>query len=147
MGAAPLPQPEVLHLTCIPISDPTEIAYHQGSDPLLDGEGDHLLCGFMLRLVNATTMARFDLALPGTVASPTPRPSLPRLWSTTGGLSPPRLLILKMEVALGAERPPGHQEPSVLGGDRVRMDDAEVHPSDPVGVEIMTLDRDRSGDR
>jgi hypothetical protein len=145
--AAPLSQPEVLRLTRIPISDPAKIAYHQGTDPLLDGEGEHLLCGLVLGLVNATTMACFNLALPGTVAPPTPRPTLPGLWSTTGRLGPPRLLILKVEVALGAERPPGHQESGVLGGDCVRMDDAKVHAGDPVGVEVMLLDGDCGGDR
>ena len=147
VGAAPMPQSKVLHPTHIPVSDPAKIAYRQGADPLLDGEGDHLLCRLVLGLVDATTMPRFDLALPDAMALPTPRPTLPGSRGMTGRFGLTGLPILEVEVALGAERPSRHQEPGLRGGDRVRMDDAKIDTGDPIGIEILLLDRDGGGDR
>jgi hypothetical protein len=58
VGAAPPPQPEVLHPTNVPVGDALGVAHHQGADALLDGEGDHLLGGLVLGLVDATAMPR-----------------------------------------------------------------------------------------
>jgi hypothetical protein len=147
VGAAPPAQSEVLHPPRIPVGDSAKITNRQGADPLLDSEGDDLLCGFVLSLVDATTMTRFDPALPCTMASPTPRPMLPRFRGSTGGLGLPCLLILEVQVALGAERATGHQEAGLLGDDRIGMDDAEIDTGDPLGVEVMLVDGDGGGDR
>jgi hypothetical protein len=48
VGAAPPPQPEVVHPAHLPASDPFGIANQQGADALLDGEGDDLLGGLVL---------------------------------------------------------------------------------------------------
>ena len=146
VGAAPLPQPEVLHPSRIPFGDPAKIANHQGADPLSNGEGDHLLCRLVLGLVDATTMTCFDLALPGAMAPPTPRPTLSGFRGMTSCLCLACLPILEVEVVLGAERPPRYEESSVLGGHRVGMDDAKVDTGDPGRVEVLLLDRDGGGD-
>jgi hypothetical protein len=44
------------------------------------------------------------------------------------------LLILKLEVAVGADLPAGHQQSRLLGHDRVRMDYPKVDTGDPVRV-------------
>jgi len=59
VGAAPLPQPPVLHPARILLGDALGIAHHEGSDAVLDGEGDHLLGGLMVGVVDAAAMASF----------------------------------------------------------------------------------------
>jgi hypothetical protein len=147
VGAAPPAQSEVLHPPRIPVGDSAKIANRQGADPSLNSEGDHPLCSFVLRLVDATTMTRFNPALPCAMASPTPRPMLPRFRGSTGRPGLPCLLVLKMQVAFGAECATGHQERGILGDDRIRMDDAEIDTGNPIEVEVMLVDRDGGGDR
>jgi hypothetical protein len=142
-----MPQSKVLHPTHIPVGDPAKIANRQGADPLPDGEGDHLLRGLVLGLMDATTMARFDSALPDAMALPTPRPTLPRFRGMTSRVDLACLPVFEVEVALGAERPSRHQEPGLRGGDRVRMDDAKIDTGDPIGIEVLLLDRYGGGDR
>jgi hypothetical protein len=110
VGATPLPQPPVLHPARILDGDALGVAHHQGANLVLDGEGDHLLGGLMLRLVNAAAMARFGASQAG-LAAPAPRPVLSRPGRACGGLGAAGLLVLEVEVALGAQRPPRHQQP------------------------------------
>jgi hypothetical protein len=148
VGAAPPPQPEVVHPAHLPASDPFGIANQQGADALPHREGDDLFGGLVLGLVDATAMASLDLPQSGPVAAPPPGAALPRRWHASGGLGLPRLLIRKMQPVLGAERPPRHQQPRLLGGDRVGMDDPQVHPGHPTPrIQVMVLDRHRGGDR
>jgi hypothetical protein len=58
VGTVPLPQAEVVHPAHIPVSDPLGIPDQQGADPLLEGEGDDLLGGLVMGLVDAAAMAR-----------------------------------------------------------------------------------------
>jgi hypothetical protein len=147
VGAAPLPQSKVLHPTRIPFGDAAKIANHQGADPLSNCVSDHLLCRLVLGLVDAATMTCFDPALPGAMAPPTPRPTLPRFRGMTGRVGLACLPIFEVKIALGAERPPRHQEPGLRGDDRVRMDDAKIDTSDPIGIEVLLLNRDSGSDR
>jgi hypothetical protein len=147
VGASPRPQPEVVHPTYIAVGDSLRVAHQQGADALLDGEGDDLLGGLVLGLVDAAAMPRLDPPQAGPVAAPPPGAALPRLRCASGGLGLPRLLIRKMQPVLGAERPPRHQQPRLLGGDRVGMDDPQVHPGHPTRIQVMVLDRHRGGDR
>jgi hypothetical protein len=147
VGTAPLPKSKILNPTHIPVGDPAKITNRQGTDPLADGKGDHLLCRLVLGLVDATTMARFDPALPDTMTPPTPRPTLARFRGMTGRVDLACLPIFEVEIALGAERPPRHQEPGPRGGDRVRMDNAKIDTGDPIGIDVLLLDRDGGGDR
>jgi hypothetical protein len=62
MGAAPLPQPKVLHPTDIPLGDALGITHQQAPDPMADGELDDLLGGLMLGLMDAATMPRLHPA-------------------------------------------------------------------------------------
>jgi hypothetical protein len=62
VSAAPLPQPQVLHPTNIPVGDPLRVTDQQGPDPLLDGEADNLLGGLVVGLVDAAAMACLGLA-------------------------------------------------------------------------------------
>jgi hypothetical protein len=123
VGTAPPPQPEVLHPAHVLVGDACGVAHDEGADPLLDGEGDDLLGGLVLGLVDAAAMARLDPAQASPMAAPAPRPSLAGPGCAAGGSGVPCLLILKMQVALGAERPPRHQQPRGLGGDREGVDD------------------------
>jgi hypothetical protein len=49
------------------------------------------------------------------------------------------LLIAQVQEALGAERPSRDEQPNVLGGQRVGMDDPKVDTRDPVGIQAMPL--------
>jgi hypothetical protein len=147
VGAAPLPQPPVLHPARIPVGDAPGVPHNEGPDSLLDGEGDHLLGGLVLGLMDATTMARLHAANPGAMAPPTPRPTLPALGCPPGCPGAAGLLVFEMQVALGPQRPPRHQQPRPLGHHRIGMDDAKVHPRHPAGIQIMLLDGDGGGDR
>jgi hypothetical protein len=81
------------------------------------------------------------------VVAPPPRPSFPGCWCSPGCFGLPGLLILQMQVGLGAERPPRHQHPGLLGDDRIRMDDPQIHSCDSGRVQVMLLDGDGRGGR
>jgi hypothetical protein len=147
VGAAPLLQPPVLHRTRILVCDPLRVAHQQGPDALLDGEGDDLLGGPMLGLVDAAAMAALHAPQAGSVASPAPRAALSRLGMAAGGVGLACLLILTVQVALGADGSPGHQQSHVLRHHGIRMDDPQIHPGDLPRVQVMLLDGDGSGDR
>jgi hypothetical protein len=147
VGAAPLPQPQVVGPTDIPLGDPLGITHQQGPHPPLDSEGDRLLGGLMLGLVDAATMARLDAALLGAVAAPAARTPLPGPGRSSGRSGLPCLLVVQVQPTLGAQRPPGDQQPGLLGDDRVGVDDAKVDPGNPTWIQIMLLDRDGGGDR
>ena len=126
-GAAPLPQPEILHATRVLPGDSLEIADHQDPDPLLDGEVDHLLGGLVMRVVDAAAMASLhatqvvDGAASG--ASPAARLGRPPSCLAAAGL-----LILKVEVVLGADGAPPASSPA----SRVTTagwDDAKIDPA------------------
>jgi hypothetical protein len=115
---------------------------------VLHGECDHLRGGLMLGLVDATAVAVLGTTNPRPVAAPAPRPALPGLGCAAGGLGLPCLLILEMQVTLGAERPARHQQPRLLGHHHVGVDDPEIHPGDPTRVQVVVLlDGDGGGDR
>ena len=101
VGAAPLPQPPVLHPAHVPVGNAFGIPDHQGPDPLLDSEGDDLLGGLMLGLVDTTTVARLHPAQPGSVATPTPRAALPALGGAACG---PGLAGLLIRTVQGSSR-------------------------------------------
>jgi hypothetical protein len=147
MGTAPPPQAEVLHPARVVVGDACGVAHDEGADLVLDGEGDDLLGGLVLGLMDATAMAGFDPPQAGPVAAPAPRPALPRLRRAAGGRGLPCLLILEVQVALGAERPPRDQQPGALGDNGVGVDDAKVDPGHPTWVQVVVLDGDGGGDR
>jgi hypothetical protein len=70
VGAAPLPQAEILRPAGILAGDALGVADQQGPDPLSDGEGDHLLGGLVMCLVDATAVTGLDLPDTGPVAAP-----------------------------------------------------------------------------
>jgi len=72
MVTTPLPQPEVLDATCVLVRDPFGISDHQGADPLLDGESNHLLGGLMLSLMDATAVSRLGTPNPDSMTAPAP---------------------------------------------------------------------------
>jgi hypothetical protein len=147
VGTAPLPQPQVLHPARVVLGDALEVAHEQGTDPLLDGEGDYLPGGLVVGVVDAAAMARLDAAQAGSVVTPASGAALPRLWCSPGGHGAAGLLVLDVEVVLGAEGSPRHQQTRLLGDDRVGVDDAKVHPRHPARVQFVVLDGDGSGDR
>jgi hypothetical protein len=106
VGAAPLPQSEILHPAGILLADALGVAHDEGADPLLGGEGDHLLGGLMVSLMDATAMARLHPSQARPVAPPPPRPVLPRPGRSRCGLGLACLLVLQVQVVLGAQRPP-----------------------------------------
>jgi hypothetical protein len=77
VGAAPLPQPPVLHPTRILLGNAVGVAHDKAADPLVDGEGDDLLGRLMMGVVDAAAMARLSAAQPGPVAAPAAGPALP----------------------------------------------------------------------
>jgi hypothetical protein len=70
MGASPLPQSEIVHVTGVLVGDALGVANHQGADPMVDGECDNLLGCLMLSLVDAAAVADLEAALSQPVAAP-----------------------------------------------------------------------------
>ena len=103
---APLPQAEVLQSTGIPVGYAREVTHHQDPNPVPQGEGDDLLGGLVMGLVDTTAVARLSTADPGPVAAPAPRAALARLRRPPGGSGIACLLIVTVQVALGADRAP-----------------------------------------
>jgi hypothetical protein len=97
--------------------------------------------------MDAAAMARLSPTHPSPMPAPAPRPALAGPGCPACGLGLPGLLIIEMQVAVGAERPPRHQQPRGLSHDGVGVDDPKVHPSDPPLVQVMVLDGDGGGDR
>jgi hypothetical protein len=148
VGAAPPPKAEVVHPTCVVLGDAPGIADQQGAHALLDGEVDDLLGGLMLGLMDTATVARLGTPQPRPMTAPTARAALPGLGGAPAGRGLAGLLIRKMEVVLGAQRPPRHQHAGVLGHHRIRVDDPKIHACDPVLVQVVVLlDGDGGGDR
>jgi hypothetical protein len=106
VGAAPLPQPPVLHPARILLGNAVGVAHDEGPDLMLDGEGDDLLGGLMVGVVDAAAMASFGTPQAGSVAAPATRPALPRRGRPPGGLGLAVLLIGTVQVALGADGSP-----------------------------------------
>jgi len=63
MGRPPLPQSKIVHPTRVLVGDALGVADHQGTDPMVDGEGDNLLSCLMLGLVDAAAVAGLQAAL------------------------------------------------------------------------------------
>jgi hypothetical protein len=147
VGAAPLPQPPVLHPARILLGDASGVANHQHADLPLQGERDYLFGGLMLSLVHTTAMACLDAAQASPVATPTPGAALSAFGCAADGLGLPGRLIHTVQVSLGAERPPRDKQADVLGHHRVGMDDAKVHSRHPARVQVAALDGDGRSDR
>jgi hypothetical protein len=62
VGAAPLPQPEIVHPASVLVGDARWVTDHQGADLVLEREGDDLPGGLVLGLVDATAMPRLHPA-------------------------------------------------------------------------------------
>jgi hypothetical protein len=84
VGAAPLPQAEVLRPAGVLVGDALGVADQQGPDPLPDGERDHLFGGLVMRLVDTTAVAGLDPAHVGAIPAPAARAALPRLGRPAG---------------------------------------------------------------
>ena len=109
-------------------------------------EGDDLAGGLVVGPVDAAAVAGLGSLLGPPIAAPAARPALSGLRSAPGCSGLASLLVLEVQVALGPHRPPRHQQPGVLGHDRVRVDDAKVHPGDLIGVRVVLLNGHRGGD-
>jgi hypothetical protein len=70
MGAAPLPQPEILYATDVVAGDALRVTDHQGANLAAAGKGNHQGGGLMVDLMDPTAMASFCAALLGPVAPP-----------------------------------------------------------------------------
>jgi hypothetical protein len=146
MGAAPLPQPPVLHPARVPPGDAGRVTHHQGSHLVGNREGDDLAGGLVVGLVDVAAVTGLRPPLGPPIATPAARPALAGLGSPPSCSGLASLLVLEVQVALGPHRPPRHQQPGVLGHDRVRVDDAKIHPSDLIRVKVVLLNWHRRGD-
>jgi hypothetical protein len=148
VGSAPLPQPEVLYTAHFPAGNPCEVPDHQGPDLVADSERDDLLGRLVLGLMDAAAMSCLGTAEPDSMTPPPAGAALPRPGCSACRLGLAGLLVLEMQVAFGADCPSRHQQPGVLGDNRVWMDDANVHPGDSALVPmVVVLDGDGGGDR
>jgi len=101
------------------------VADRQRADPVLDRPADDGRGGLVLCLADPPPVPRFDGPLAAPELPPPPRPLLPRPGrpprnGTTAGSG-----LAQVLAALGADRPPGHQEQLPVGPRaRVRVDDA-----------------------
>jgi hypothetical protein len=93
VGAAPLPQPQVVDWTAVVSGDTRGVSDHQHPDPVLDGEGDDLLGGLVMGLADTATMTVLDPAQFGAMVSPAARAALPRPGCPVGCLSLAGLLV------------------------------------------------------
>jgi hypothetical protein len=94
----------------------------QGADPLLHGPVDDRGGGFVLGLGHPAAVPCLCPPLAAPVLAPAPRPPLARFRRPAGRGAVAGLGISVVQVVLGADRPPGHQQPlRVRPGDRVRV--------------------------
>jgi hypothetical protein len=93
MCAAPLAQSQIVNATRVVPIDPPKVADQQGADLLLESEGDHLLGGLMMRLMNATPVTGFHAAVLVSVPAPATRPALARLGRPANRSGPTSLLV------------------------------------------------------
>jgi hypothetical protein len=126
--------------------DTSWVANQQGSDLLLHSKGDHLLGGLMLCLMDPTAMACLHTPDATSVTPPAPRPALTRLGSSLRRLGVAGLLVAQVEIALGAERPTGYEQPRLTGHRGIWMDDAKVNPGHLAKVHVLLLDGDSGSD-
>jgi hypothetical protein len=69
------------------------------------------------------------------VLAPAPRSALTRLGGAAGGGPAASLGVVVVLAVLGADRPPRHQQTlRARPGDRVRVDDPQIHPRHPARI-------------
>jgi hypothetical protein len=110
-----------------------------GANAVLHRPGDHLLGGFMLSLPDPPPVPSLYQPLTAPVLAPSPRSFLPRHGSTAGYRALPRLGIAQMQVILGADGPPRHQQCLAFWpGGRTQVDDPNIHSRQPSRVRRLT---------
>src|SRR5438132_795884 len=123
----------------VPVADPLGVPDAKGPHPVVDRPGDHRLSGLVVGLVDAPAVADLPPALGSAELSPSPRPPL----APAGGLSPhppcPRLGVGEVQVALGPQAPPRHEQGLVSCDHGEGMDDAGVHAGDDTRVQVVVL--------
>jgi hypothetical protein len=94
--------------------------------------------GFVLGLGHPAPVPRLDPALAAAVLAPAPRSALTRLGSAAGSRPAAGLGVVVVLAVLSADRPPRHQQTlRIPPGDRIRVDDPQVHPGDPAGIGFL----------
>jgi hypothetical protein len=146
VGSAPLPQPEVLHPTGVMVGDAGQVADRQHADRVADGKGDDLAGGLMVGVVDPATVPGLDPALLRPIASPAAGAALPSPGSSSGCLRLASLPIAQVQKALRPDCPARHQQGCLLGDKSIGMDDAQIYPCHPTGVQLVRLDGDGGGD-
>jgi hypothetical protein len=147
----PVPDPLVVPAAGVQGQHAAGVADPQGADPALYRPGDHGRGGLVVGLGHPPPVRGFLLALPGAGLAPPPRPGLPRLRRPPRGCPRAPFPVSQVQVGLGADRPPGDQQPlPARAGDRARVDHPRVYPGDPGRVGLLPVavgrDRDLGGD-
>lgn len=109
VSTPPLPQSQVLCSARVSVGNPLGVTDHQNTYPLLECESDDLRCGLVVGLVDTATMTRLNSTQLRPVPSPAARATLARFGRTMSRLRLACLLVLQVEIALGADRAPRHQ--------------------------------------
>jgi hypothetical protein len=116
----------------------TRITHSQRADPLLHGPADDHGGGFVLGLGNPAPVPRLGPALGPPVLAPAPRSPLTRLGSPAGSRPAAGLGVVVVLAVLSADRPPRHQQTlRIRPGDRIRVDDPQIHPGHPGGIGFL----------
>src|SRR5437870_2989004 len=110
MGAPPVAQSEVLAPSRISPADPLGVTYAKRAHPVVDRPGDHGLRGLVVCLADATAVAGLPAALGPTELARAPRPPLALPRSLASHVACPGLGVGEVQVALGPQRPPRHEE-------------------------------------
>nr|WP_247658896.1 hypothetical protein [Micromonospora sp. U56] len=110
----------------------------QDTHALPDGPRDDCPGGFVLGLADPPPMSALDAPRPPTVLPPPPRPPLAGLRRPSGDGAAAGFAVGEVHAVLGADRPPGHQQPIPVGvRDGEGVDDPQIHPGDPVGIRCL----------
>src|SRR5438309_5445988 len=124
MGAPPVAKPQVLAPARVPVADPPGVADDKGAHPVVDRPGDHGLRRLVVSLADAPAVAGLPAALGPT--KPAPAPGAPLAPARGLGTHPasPGLGVGEVQVALGPQDPPRHEQGLVSCDDGEGMDDA-----------------------
>lgn len=143
----PLPQPQVVPPPRLNVKHPTRVPDAQLTDTPFDRPRHDRTGGFVLGLTDPAPMPALHHTGAASVLAPPPRTPLTRLRRPASHRPAAGFRVSQVHAVLRADRPPRHQQPrTVRARHRIRVDNPQVHPSDPGRIRSSAgrIGRDRN---